>query len=316
VHAASEQLLDSGAIDLHPTYFETAAAMGFLVFAEEKVDCCIVEVGLGGRLDATNVVQPDLCVITPIDFDHEAFLGKSLPAIAAEKAGILKPGVPVVIAAQRPEAAETLFARARELDVEIIHPPDAGNVETQAHGSVFTVGGMRVECSLAGVHQVANALTAIAALQRLGIPPPAIKSGIAAARWPGRLELISRHPEILLDGAHNPAGARALAAHLERFYADRPVTLIYGAMRDKAVAEMAAILFPAAARVIVTAPKQPRAVQPATVRDAVDHPKMQIAPDIRAALELARSHAGDGPIVVTGSLFLVAEARELMLLST
>jgi dihydrofolate synthase/folylpolyglutamate synthase len=175
---------------------------------------------------------------------------------------------------------------------------------------------MRIECRLAGHHQVGNALTAIAALQRLGIPAPSIQSGVAAARWPGRLETVSSEPEVLLDGAHNPAGARALAAHLERFYTDRPVTLIYGAMRDKAVAEMAGILFPAAARVIITAPKQARAVQPATVRDAVDHPNVQIAPDITAALDLARVQAGAGPIVVTGSLFLVAEARELMLLST
>jgi dihydrofolate synthase/folylpolyglutamate synthase len=316
VHEAAEELLDCDAIDLHPTYFEMVAAMGFLVFAEEKVDCCVLEVGLGGRLDATNVVQPDLCVITPIDFDHEAFLGKSLQAIAAEKAGILKPGVAAVLAAQRPEAAETLTARARELDVEIIQPAEAEDLEIYAHGSAFTVSGMRVECRLAGIHQVGNALTALAALQQLGVPPYAIQSGIAAARWPGRLETVSRQPEVLLDGAHNPAGARALAAHLEKFYADRPITLIYGAMRDKAVAEMAGILFPAAARVIVTAPKQPRAVQPATVRDAVDYPDVQIAPDIAAALALAHAQTGAGPIVVTGSLYLVAEARELMLLST
>jgi dihydrofolate synthase/folylpolyglutamate synthase len=316
VHAAAEELLDSGAIDLHPTYFETVTAMALAIFAEENVDCSVLEVGLGGRLDATNVVQPALCAITPVDFDHEAFLGKSLPAIAAEKAGILKPGVPAVFAPQPPEVEETLLARAAGLGIEIIRPARACNLEAHARGSFFTVNGIRIDCPLPGLHQVGNALTAVAALQRLGVPPAAIESGIAAARWPGRLELVSKDPEVLLDGAHNPAGARALAAHLERFYADRPVTLVYGAMRDKAVAEMAGILFPLAARVIVTAPRQPRAVQPETLRGAVDHPNLETAPDTAAALGLARAGGGKGLVLVTGSLFLVAEAREVMLLST
>ena len=316
VHAAAESLLESGAIDLHPTYFETVTAMAFVIFAEDNVDRAVLEVGLGGRLDATNVVQPELCAITPVDFDHEAFLGKSLSAIAAEKAGILKHGVPAVIAPQRPEAAQTLRARAEELGIEIIVPPEARDLETNARGSVFTAGGLRVECRLAGLHQVDNALTAIAALQRLGTPPAAIQAGIAAARWPGRLELIPGQPDILLDGAHNPAGARALAAHLERFYAGRRITLIYGAMRDKSVAEMAGILFPAASLVIVTAPKQARAAQAATLYDAVDHPNIQIAADIAQALDLAHAQGVEGLIVITGSLFLVAEARERMLLST
>jgi dihydrofolate synthase/folylpolyglutamate synthase len=123
-------------------------------------------------------------------------------------------------------------------------------------------------------------------------------------------------PEVLLDGAHNPAGARALAAHLRRFYAGREIVLVYGAMRDKAVSEMAGILFPLAARVIVTAPGQARAVEPATVVDAIDHPNMQTAPDAASALDLARSATRDGVVVVTGSLFLIAEARARMLLST
>jgi dihydrofolate synthase/folylpolyglutamate synthase len=301
VHRAADELLEAGEIDLHPTYFETVTAMGFLVFAEERVDCAVLEVGLGGRLDATNVVHPQLCVVTPVDFDHEAFLGKSLASIAAEKAGILKPNVPAVLAPQRPEAAAVLAERA----AEIVHPPPARDLVLHVRGSRFVCDGLRLECPLAGEHQVVNACVAAAALGRLGVGGDAIARGIAEVRWPGRLETISYAPETLVDGAHNPAGARALAVHLRRFYAGRSITLIYGAMRDKAVEEMAGILFPLAARVIVTAPRQPRAVLPETAAEAAQHPHIAIAPDIETALAMARDA---DLVVVTGSLFLVAEA--------
>jgi dihydrofolate synthase/folylpolyglutamate synthase len=309
VHATAEQLLDAGEIDLHPTYFETVTAMAFVVFAEERVDRAVIEVGLGGRLDATNVIQPEICAITPIDFDHEAYLGKSLESIAGEKAGILKPGVAAVVARQRPEAAMVVANRAAEIGVPLFGPAAADKVELHVDGSRFAVDGIPFECRLAGEHQVENALTAIAVLDRLGVDRDAMQRGIAGARWPGRLELFPGRPEILLDGAHNPAGARALAGHLRRFYAGRRITLIYGAMRDKAVHEMAGILFPLADHAIVTAPRQMRAVQPASVREAIDHPSLELAPDIRAALEMAGTA---DLVVVTGSLFLVAEARELL----
>jgi dihydrofolate synthase/folylpolyglutamate synthase len=159
---------------------------------------------------------------------------------------------------------------------------------------------------------VANALTALTALDGLGVPDDAIRDGIRQARWPGRLERVSTAPDIILDGAHNPAGAHALAAYIARFYAGRKVWLIYGAMRDKAVAEMSAILFPVAAEVIVTAPDQPRAVRPELVRELVSHPRLQIAPRLRDALEMARQAAPEDVVFVTGSLFLVGEARALL----
>jgi dihydrofolate synthase/folylpolyglutamate synthase len=317
VHAAVEGLLDAGAIDFHTSYFETVAAMAFLIFAEEGVDCVVLEVGLGGRLDATNVVSPELCVITPVDFDHEAYLGRSLEAIAGEKAGILKPGVPAVFARQRPEAGDVLAARAAALDCPVTHTGDwtIRDLALYRDGSRFLLSGerdLRIHCPLAGEHQVENARTAAAALVRLGLPGAAIEEGIARARWPGRLERVSEDPEIVLDGAHNPAGARALGAYIDAFYSGRRVRLIYGAMRDKAIAEIGGILFPRASEVILTAPRQARALTPTAMRDFADHPGVRVAADIQAALAMVRDAAPGDAVFVTGSLFLVAEARALL----
>jgi dihydrofolate synthase / folylpolyglutamate synthase len=317
VHACVEELLAEGAIDLHTTYFETVAAMAFVVFAEERVDRVVLEVGLGGRLDATNVVVPELCVITPVDFDHEVFLGRSLEAIAGEKAGILKPGVPAVFARQRPEADAVLTARATELGIAVSRTSDwdVRDLAVDAYGSHFRMEGepaIEIRCPLAGEHQVENAVTAAAALVRLGVDGAAITEGMANTVWPGRLERISARPEIILDGAHNPAGARALAAYIDRFYGDRPVTLICGAMRDKAVAEICGILFPHARHVIATAPRQARALSPQALRTVADHPDVRVAATLEDALAMADTADPRGVVFVTGSLFLVAEARELL----
>ena len=317
VHATAEELLNAGTIDLHPTYFETVTAMAFLIFAESPTDAVVLEVGLGGRLDATNVVRPELCVITQIDFDHEAFLGISLEAIAGEKAGILKRGVPAVFSRQRPEVGPVLESRAAELAVPVSRTSDwaVSDLELNACGSRFTLSGpqaLHVQCPLAGEHQVENAASAAVALTNLDVPVRAIESGIARARWPGRLEQICRDPEIVIDGAHNPAGARALASYLDRFYARRRVRMIYGAMRDKAVEEVCGILFPRAAQVIVTAPQQPRALYPEAVLQITGHPDLRTAPGLREALELMSDIRPEDAIFITGSLYLVGEARALL----
>jgi dihydrofolate synthase/folylpolyglutamate synthase len=305
-------------LGLHTTYFETVTAMALLVFAEERVDRVVLEVGLGGRLDATNVVSPDLCVITPVDFDHEAFLGKSLESIAGEKAGILKPRVPAVFARQRPEAARVLDQRAAELSIPVSRTADwlVCDLDIDPRGSRFRLTGERdlhIACPLAGEHQVENAVTAAAALACLGIEDSAIETGIARTRWPGRLERVSERPEMILDGAHNPAGARALAAYIDRFYGHRKVRLIYGAMRDKAIDEISGILFPRAQQVIVTAPQQARALAPEALRDIGAHPDLRTAPTLRAALALVEEDASpDDVVFITGSLFLVAEARAIL----
>jgi dihydrofolate synthase/folylpolyglutamate synthase len=314
MHECAERLLRQERIDLHPTYFESVTAMALLLFREQRAEEVVLEVGLGGRLDATNVVSPELCVITPVDFDHEAFLGKSLEAIAGEKAGILKRGAPAVFARQRPEADTVLEARAAELGIPVTRSAEMGISDIVVHrrGSEFVWARRRIACPMPGEHQVENATTAIAALARLGVAPGDIQRGIAQTIWPGRLERVAERPEIILDGAHNPAGARALAAYLDRFYGPSRVWLIYGTMRDKAVAEMAAILFPRARQVIVTAPAQARALRPESIRELADHESIRVARNLEAALAMASGAGPEDAIFITGSLFLVGEARALL----
>ena len=298
VHAVAER----ADLDAHPSYFETVAAMALWLFQEQGVETAVVEVGLGGRLDATNVVAPALTVITPVDLDHQIFLGDTIEAIAAEKAGILKPGVPAVFARQRPEAEAVLEARAAELRIPVRRAEEfvVRDLEVDARGSRFS----GIECPLAGEHQVDNAITAALALQALGVSP----KGIAETRWPGRLEHISPNPDILLDGAHNPAGARALARYLERHYGDRKRWMNFGAMRDKAVAEIGAVLFPLADELLLTAPDSPRSMTPEDLAALAGRGRP--VPGVVEALRLvAREVAADDAIVITGSLFLVGEAR-------
>ncbi|HYA16423.1 MAG TPA: folylpolyglutamate synthase/dihydrofolate synthase family protein, partial [Bryobacteraceae bacterium] len=251
VHRAAEALLAVEAIETHPSFFETVTAMAFLAFARAEVDIVVLETGLGGRLDATNVVTPEVAVITPIDFDHEAFLGSSIESIAAEKAGIIKQDRPVVIAVQRPEAFEVLEHRALEMNAPVTLSSSwrVENLEMDRFGSRFRLVSdleIPVECPFAGAHQVENARTAVAALRVFGLPATAIAEGIRHATWPGRLERVAAGPDLILDGAHNPAGAKALAAYIRQFFADEPVRIIYGAMRDKAVDEVTNTLFPLA----------------------------------------------------------------------
>jgi dihydrofolate synthase / folylpolyglutamate synthase len=291
-------------LDTHPTYFETVTAMGFWLFREMRIETAVVETGLGGRLDATNILNPALTVITPIDFDHEAWLGGTLDAIAREKAGILKPGVPAIFATQRPEAQAVLDHRAQELNISVRRTSEfeIRDLHVTARGSEFS----GIKCPLAGEHQVENAVAAALALQSLGVSP----QGIEHAVWPGRLEQISPNPDIILDGAHNPAGARALARYLERFYAHRKIWMIYGAMRDKAVDEIAGILFPLAAELILTAPNNARALRPEALQELAG--RGRVVPDILTALEGVRAGVHeDDLIIITGSLFLVGEARAL-----
>ena len=305
VHETAESL----DLDCHPTYFETVTAMAFWLFREKGVETAVIEVGLGGRLDSTNVVHPVLTVITPIDFDHEAYLGHTIEAIAGEKAGILKPGIPAVFGRQRPEAAKVLEARAAELRVPVTHFEDfeIRDLIIDARGSRFS----GIVCPLAGEHQVDNAVTAALALRALGVST----GGIADARWPGRIEHVSPNPDIILDGAHNPAGARALAKYLERFYGSRRFWMIYAAMRDKAIDEVAGILFPLATELVLTAPDTPRALRPEAMAEFAG--RGHVEPDVEAAIAYARSHAAEEDvIVITGSLFLVGEARGLFLATT
>ena len=303
VHQTAERMLASRELDLHPTYFESVTAMAFLLYAREHVATVVLEAGMGGRLDATNVVTPSLSVITPIDYDHQAFLGDTVAKIAAEKAGILKPNVPAVFAEQPPEAESILRAHAkgpytltREWAIE--------NLQLNPHGSRFCMRGVEIACPLAGEHQVENARTAAVALNRLGVSP----AGIACTRWPGRLEQIAEKPEIILDGAHNPAGTRALVNYIRQFYSGRRIWIVYGVMRDKAAGEMTSMLFPLAHRVIVTAPANSRAMPP----EDIPAPGATITHSINEAVTLLRDAHDNDVIFITGSLFVVGEARALL----
>jgi dihydrofolate synthase/folylpolyglutamate synthase len=313
VHRRAEAMLDAGELDAHPSYFETVTAMAFLAF-QDQTDVVVLEVGLGGRLDATNVVSPLLCVITPVDYDHEVFLGKTLISIASEKAGILKPGVPVVVGRQHPAAEQVILARAAELGCKIISAEDhkIGDIALSPYGSKFTFNGNRFDCPLPGRHQTDNALNAILACQELSIPMSAIAAGLARTRWPGRLEFVSRHPDFVLDGAHNPSGAGALASYIREFHKDHPVWIVYGAMRDKAIDEVTGQLFPLASKLIVTAPNFPRALRPEAILQMTGHPNAIAAATIEEAIELARQAPGDAAVFFTGSLFVVGEARALL----
>jgi dihydrofolate synthase/folylpolyglutamate synthase len=300
---AVHETAQSCGLDMHPTYFESVTAMAFLLFNQAQLDWVVLEVGLGGRLDATNVVTPQLCVITPIDYDHQAFLGDSLASIAGEKAGILKPGVPAVFAHQHPEAA-AILQRAAAGPVLFADQWTVEDLSIDARGSRFLLRDLPVNCPLAGAHQVENARTAAIALHELGFPP----DGIAQTLWPGRLERVSEHPEIILDGAHNPAGTQALVDYIRRFYSGRNLWLVYGVMRDKAVDEMTSLLFPLAGRIILTAPDNSRALPPEQI--PADDPI--ITHSVAEALQSLRRAAPDDVVFITGSLFVVGEARHLL----
>jgi dihydrofolate synthase / folylpolyglutamate synthase len=324
--SVTEELLAAGKLRAHPTYFECVTAMAFQYFAESRVDFGVFEVGLGGRLDATNILTPAISLITSIDFDHENFLGHSLREIAAEKAGILKKGVPVVLATQRPEAREVLLARANKLECPIIEASQSYRLDDEApengcaHAQITEIStgwSARLALQLAGRFQLQNATNAVAAARSLSargyrIPQTAIEQGIASAVWPGRLEKLQSRPDIYVDGAHNPGAARELATFWEENLADRKIFLLYGALRDKAVDEIAGMLFPRAAEVVFTEPRTSRAISASQLSEIAAHLASQssIIPDAEQALDYLVSKARpDDAVFVTGSLYLVGQLR-------
>ena len=326
IRALTEELLAAGKLRAYPTYFECVTAMAFEYFARERAEFGVFEVGLGGRLDATNILHPIISIITRIDFDHENFLGHSLQEIAGEKAGILKPGVPLVLAEQRPEAREVILARARELACPVIETANVFRIDGEsmqesrvrasvteaATGTVFELAP-----NLPGRFQLQNSLNALAAarfLQQRGfcISGENISQGIANAVWPGRLEKLQSHPDVYLDGAHNPSAARELAAFLDENFAGRRIWLIYAALRDKAVDEVAGLLFPRAEEVILTAPRTPRAVSGEQLAEIAGHhaTRFSVISEAEQAFDYALAKAApNDAIFVTGSLYLVGQLR-------
>jgi dihydrofolate synthase/folylpolyglutamate synthase len=292
----------------HTTYFETLTLMAFLAFRDAGCEWTVIETGMGGRLDASNIVDPALTVITPISFDHMQYLGHTLSAIAAEKAGILKPGVPAVFSPQPAEASELLRQRAAELRCPVVELPAAHDVIHDAEGTRFRTLGLDFHCRLPGAFQLDNARTALAALRALELPDHALQSGVAQARWPGRIEIVHRDPLVILDGAHNESGAAALADYL-RAFVPQPIHLLFGIMRDKEIQAIGNLLFPLARSVTLTRPDNARSADPAAIapKDA------RVIPAAPAALEqLLASTPPTDAIVICGSLYLVGELRPLL----
>lgn len=326
VHSAIEHLLGTGELAAHPTFFECMTAMAFHVFATRPVDFAVYEVGMGGRLDSTNIVQPEVAVITQIEFDHENFLGHSIEQIAAEKAGIIKPGAWVVSSAERPDARKVITQRAAVVDAKLIEIDAGWQIESQtSKKGCYRVEARDRSCErrfvfdipLPGHFQVRNALAAASAAQLLasrGFPIRAadIENGIAQTRWPGRLEQVSDNPAVFLDGAHNPAAARELARFWEEQLPGRRIWLIYGALRDKAVDEIAGLLFPRAHRVFLTEAQQSRAISAVLLKEMTSHlaQRCEAIPDPVEAFGRAKSLvAPEDAIFVTGSLYLVGHLR-------
>jgi dihydrofolate synthase/folylpolyglutamate synthase len=375
VDEIANRLVAAGELPWHPSFFEMLTAIAFEHFAQAKVDIAVLEVGMGGRLDATNVVEPLVSVITDISLDHQKFLGNTIAEIAGEKAGIIHPGGVVVTLPQHPAANDVIGKAVLERGARAISavpyvPPvsPAASATVEAHG--FSRANQRskedgalaplfrtsyplelmgqqilVESPLLGRHQYRNIALAIAAAVELNsvtvgnscvgtglrpvqgersspapfhISPSAIAAGIRNTCWPGRFQIVPGHdswPELVLDVAHNPAGAWALRSALSQHCGERPLTFLFGAMRDKAIAEITEILFPLAAHIVATRAENPRSAIPDEIREAAlrTGAEVLISPNVPAALAQARSLAGsEGLVVITGSIYIVGEAmREL-----
>lgn len=343
VERTVERLVSEGELPWHPSFFEMLTAMAFEHFARRKVDIAVLEVGMGGRLDATNVVEPRISVITDISLDHQKYLGNTVAEIAAEKAGIVRPGGVVVTLPQQPQANDVigraiLDAGARAVSAVPYVPPVspasaqyviAGLAKLVSRYPLQVMGKeILIETPLIGRHQLRNVALAIATaeeLARQGFPVTAasIEQGIRESHWPGRFQVLhpedspskQGEPEYVFDVAHNPAGAWALRSTLSASYAERPLTFIFGAMRDKAIGEMAEILFPLAERVIATHADNPRSASVEEIRQAAVRTSIQIesAEDVAAALASARTSAQpDAVVVITGSIYIVGEAMRLL----
>jgi dihydrofolate synthase/folylpolyglutamate synthase len=324
VKEAAESLVASGKLQALPTFFEHVTAIALLAFKQADVEIAILETGLGGRLDATTVAAADVVAITPIALDHQDYLGATLAEIAGEKAAIIRSGATAIIAAQQDEASEVIKRRAVECGVEASIADYQATIVSADEDGRFTVTfetkGERYESvsiGLPGRHQIENAATAIRIAEALNqkgwqIPPAAIVDGIATAQHAGRLERIGSY---LLDGAHNPAAVLTLVEYLNEFV-KVPVTLLFGAMRDKNLVEMAAILFPAAARLVLTQADNLRSASAEELEEiarALDVPNVFVTRSISEALTKANEVTSTpGLICITGSLYLLGEAKALL----
>ena len=313
------------------TLFEYLTAMAFQCFADERTDCNVIEVGLGGKLDATNVVTPSVGVITPVSLDHTAILGDTIGEIAADKAGIIKRGVPVVVAPQFPEAMAAIRLAAANRPAELVAVDARATWTTgavSAAGQELTVRTERdtysLRLPLLGDFQGANAAVAVVAAETLisqgyDIPHEAVVSGLGSVQWPARLEVLCQSPSVVADGAHNDHSVATVLATLQKSIPHERLIVVAGFSRDKRVTAMVELLAQRADRVIATRSRHPRSMRPASILDefaAHDFPVDRIthADYVGTAIERAMEDADERDLIlVTGSLFVAAEARESVL---
>jgi dihydrofolate synthase/folylpolyglutamate synthase len=314
-----DDLLATGSLESPPTFFEATTAIAFELFRRARVDVAVLEVGLGGRLDSTNVVQPIASAITSIDFDHEQYLGNTLAAIAAEKAGVIRRDIPVVVGPVPAEARDVVVSMCELSGAEFVEADAGVRIESTSEDgrtSIRIATPVRrygwVTLGLRGDHQVPNALVAVRLLEelerQLPVTAASIMAGIRDVRWPGRLQMIEvpGGHRVLLDAAHNPAGAWALASYLKREFPE-PLPIVFGALRDKDVSLMLKALLPAASTLVMTEPATPRAHTAedlaAIARKLSPAAKIDVEPDPARALERAWRYC---PVVcAAGSIFLV-----------
>jgi dihydrofolate synthase/folylpolyglutamate synthase len=314
-----------------PTFFEVVTAMALLHFSRQNVDIAVMEVGMGGRLDATNIITPDVSVITQISYDHTEYLGGSLREIAEEKAGIIKKKIPIVCAYQEPEAMEIISMKAKDNESGLsVYGSEFSSrlIREDIHGIHFDYhnGDIRIDDAylpLAGAHQMQNASVAIKAARLVNpMDHHCIREGLSRTAWPGRLELISHDPPILIDGAHNPSAAAVLSQSLSEIFLKTyaKIILVLGVMSDKDIAGILKPLLPLACHCILTRPSYARAASPdviARIAGSIGFSNITIAHTVREAIEKAMRDAGTDPtgsalIVVTGSFYTIGEAKEIL----
>ena len=314
-----------------PTEFEVSTALALHYFRQQQAEYAVMEVGMGGAIDSTNVIQPELAVITNVAMDHMDYLGHTVAEIAAVKAGIIKPGAPVLTAAQNPEAlavlqerAQALGCRLARLGQDFAYEPETADMDGQTFTYCDLAGvgerwtGLRI--NLLGEHQLANAALAVAAARQLGLTEAAVRAGLAAAVWPGRLEIISRQPLVVVDGAHNVAGMQALSAALQQYWPGRPIVAVLGMLADKERAAALRLLLPHLSRAVITRVPSPRAGDWQALAEICRDYNVpcQLAEQVGAAVAAGRqlaaeSGAPEPMLLVTGSLYMLAEARACLL---
>ncbi len=325
------QIIRSAGPDFHPTYFEVTTAMAFSVFAEAGIDIAVVETGLGGRLDATNVIRPLVSVITNVAMEHADYLGDSLEAIAREKGGVIKPGGVTVTGVRHPQVRTILEEIADRKGGRLVRLGEEIRVEdVQVHreegGRSFTFRGVEkswkgLTIDLIGEHQVRNAAVALGVVevvmeQGVKISDAAIYAGLREARWPGRLETISKDPWIMVDGAHNPHAARVLQQVLKDDLDYRRLILVIGILQDKDIPAIVLPLLSCTDRLILTRPEYYRGTDPEVLAEKIRQPGLDVTVtgSVRDAVDAARALYAPGDLIlVTGSLYTVGEARETLL---